>query len=255
METEAKLKIRIHAHTAYANFKLEDWLAGWLKGSNGRRLLEIGCGDGNFFPTYAQFIGPKGLIIGFDASLERLREAREMATSLATPALVFSWNFDDHPYPLLDQEVDILIAPYSAYYTKDVAAWVEDSLRVIKKDGRLLLLGPVKDNARELYELNELATGVKSVPETDEASTKLKQEFLPELTRRLGEKVEKTTLDRQVIFPSAEEYAKYYFATWLYEITQEKIEKPIEFEAVVEAAGSTSLSLSKRIICIEATKK
>ena len=254
-ETEEKLEIRIRAHTAYANITLEDWLSGWLGKSNGYRLLEIGCGDGNFFPTYAQALGKSGLIIGFDISQKLLQKARAVAERLDTPTIVFPWDFDVHPYPLLDEEADILMAPFSAYYTNDVPRWIEDSLRVVKKEGRLLLLGPTKDNAQELYELNEMVTGIKSVPETDETSAKLEETFLPELQKRLSGAVQTTILDRHIIFPSAEEFTRYYFATWLYEKTQERVASPIEFEAVLEAAQKTSLRLNKRVVCIEACKR
>jgi len=255
LETEEKLKIRIHAHTAYANFKLEDWFLRWLGNSNGCRLLEIGCGNGNFFTTYAQALDKNGLIIGFDVNQNLLQKAREIGKRLTTPVIIFPWNFDNHSYPLLDEEVDILIAAFSAYYTNDVSRWIEDSLRVIKKGGRMLLLGPTKDNARELYELNESVTGIKSVLETDETSTKLEESFLPGLQKRLGVQVKKTVLNRQIIFPSPEEFTRYYFATWLYEKTQAKIKKPIEFEDILKKAQKSSLKLSKRIICIESYKK
>jgi ubiquinone/menaquinone biosynthesis C-methylase UbiE len=254
-ETEEKLKIRIHAHTAYANFKLEDWLLNYLGNAEGSQLLEIGCGDGNFFKTYAEVLGKNGFIIGFDINEDLLKKAREIGRQLTTPTFVFLWDFDNHPYPILDNQVDILIASFSAYYTKDTPKWVEDSLRVVKEGGRLLLLGPTKDNARELYELNELVSGIKSVPETDETSRKLEEVFLPELHKRLGDQVKKMILDRQIVFPSPEEFTRYYFATWLYEITKEKIKRPIEFESVLKAARGFSLKLSKRIICIEAYKK
>lgn len=254
-ETEERLKIRIRAHTAYANFTLDDWLSGWLGKPNGCRLLEIGCGDGNFFPTYAQALGKSGLIIAFDINRNLLQEARTSAERLDTPTIVFPWDFDVHPYPLLDKEVDILIAPFSAYYTNDVSRWLEDSLRVVKKGGRLLLLGPARDNAQELYELNEMVTGIKSVPETDETSAKLEEAFLPQLQERLSGAVQATILDRHIIFPSPEEFTRYYFATWLYEKTQERMASPVEFESVLKAAQKTSLKLSKRTVCIEAYKR
>ncbi|UCC44072.1 MAG: class I SAM-dependent methyltransferase [Candidatus Zixiibacteriota bacterium] len=254
LETEEKLKIRIRAHTAYASVRLEDWLSDWLGKAYGCRLLEIGCGDGNFFPTYAQSLGHDGLITGFDINLELLHKARAVAEHIETPTIVFAWDFDVHPYPLLDEEVDILIAPFSAYYTNDVSGWVDDSLRVTKKKGRLLLLGPTRDNAHELYELNETVTGIGTVPETDETSTKLEDTFLPELQERLSGRVKTIILDRNIVFPDAESFAEYYFATWLYEKTLERLKKPVEFESVLRAAQRTSLKLSKRIVCIEARK-
>lgn len=255
IETQEKLDIRIRAHTKYANFQLEDWILNWIGNAKGCRLFELGCGDGNFFPTYAQAIGTKGLIIGFDINQDLLIKAREIASPLKTTTILLHWDFDNHPYPLLDEEVDILIAPFSAYYTKEVTKWINDGLRVLKTGGRFLLFGPTKDNAKELYELNEVVTGIKSVPETNETSTKLEIAFLPELQKRLGnEQVNRTILDRKIIFPSPEDFARYYFATWLHERTREKIGKCIEFEAVARAAKRTTMTLSKRIICIEACK-
>lgn len=255
LETAEKLKIRIYVHTAYANFQLEDWLSNWLGDSKGRRLLEIGCGDGNFFKTYKNSLGKEGFIIGFDVNSDLVKKARNIARQIITPSLVFLWDFNNHPYPLLDEEVDYLIAPFSAYYTNDVSKWIEDSLRVIKKTGRMVLLGPTEDNAIELYDLNERVTGIKFVPETNETSVKLEKYFLPELQKKSGVQVKKTVLDRRIIFPSPEEFARYYFATWLYEKTQEKIKKTIEFEDVIREAKKSPLVLNKRIICIEAYKK
>lgn len=253
-ETEESLRVRIHAHTAYANFTLDDWLSDWLSKARARRLLEIGCGNGNYFPLYSRALGRDGLVVGFDNNLDLLKRAHAVAEQLSTPVLLFHWDFDDHPFPLLDDDVDVLIAPYSAYYSNDVSGWIEDSLRLLRKKGRLLLLGPVKDNAKELYELNEAVTGIGSLPETDETSRKLEEVFLPLLQERLGNKVHVTILDRHIVFPTAEEFARYYFATWLYERTRKKVAGTIEFESVIEAARGTSLRLSKKVMCIEASK-
>jgi ubiquinone/menaquinone biosynthesis C-methylase UbiE len=251
-ETADKLKIRIRAHTAYANFTLDDWLLDWLGEANGRRVLEVGCGNGNFFGTYAQALGKNGTIIGLDISLDLLKRARALAESLSTPTFLLHWDFDVHPYPLLDEDVDLLIAPFSAYYSNDVSGWIEDNLRLLKKKARLLLLGPTKDNAQELYELNKAVTGIGSLPETDQTSRKLEELFLPSLQERLGDKVQTTILDRQITFPSPEEFTRYYFATWLYEQTRKRIDTAIEFQSVLEAAKKTSLRLNKRIVCVEA---
>jgi ubiquinone/menaquinone biosynthesis C-methylase UbiE len=255
LETEDKLRIRIHAHTAYTNFQLEDWLSEWLSGANGYRLLEIGCGDGNFFPTYAQVLGQKGFIIGCDSNHDLLRRARVNSLRLVTPVMILPWNFDVHPYPLLDEEVDVLTAPFCAYYASNVSGWIEDSLRVVKRGGKLLLLGPTKDNAQELYQLNEMVTGIRSLPETDETSTKLEEVFLAKLQVMPGCEVKRTILDRQIIFPNAKEFARYYRATWLCEKTQEKISRPIELNQVINAARRTSMRLNKQIVCIEIFKR
>jgi SAM-dependent methyltransferase len=253
-ETDEKLQIRILAHKKYANFELEEWLRNWLGEASGQRLLEIGCGNANFFPTYAQVLGERGIVLGMDLNPELLYKAREQTNALPTPSVLFPWNFDHHPWPLLAEEVDILIAPYSAYYTKDILTWVEDALRVIRVNGRLLILGPARNNAQELYELNELLSGIRSVPETDEATMKLEAGFLPELRSRLGDNITFKILDRQIVFPSPDEFARYYQATMLYDRTCLKLGRTIPFKSILAATQQTDLRLNKQVICIEGRK-
>ena len=255
VETESKLRIRIRAHKEFANLDLEGWIARWLGPAEGKRLLELGCGDGNFFSTYAQALGPAGQIIGFDVSPELLNLARRRGMEVPTPVLVMKWNFDHHPFPLLDQEVDFVVAPYSAYYTTNVNSWIEEAFRLLKGSGRILLLGPTVDNAKELYDLNELVSGVRSIEEIDKAGSRLEREFLPALKAHAGCEVRSSLLDRRIEFPSPEEFAGYYFATWLFEKTQQQVGKKIELEAVIAGARKVGLSLNKQITCIEVLKK
>jgi len=253
-ETVEKLRTRIHAHTAYANVKLEDLLRDVLGPCDGSRLVELGCGSGNLFPAHAAALGTTGLIIGLDKDRKLLDEAQEGAKTLTTPSVLLHWDFDVHPYPLLDEDVDILIAPFSAYYTNDIEAWIDDGLRLLRAKGRMILLGPTKDNARELADLNEKVSGLRSVPETDETAAKLEDELLPALRRREELEVTSTVLDRRIVFPTAEEYARYYLATWLCTRTSARIGRTIEHDVVVAAAHESSLELGKQIICIEARR-
>ena len=64
---------------------------------------------------------------------------------------------------------------------------------------------------------------------------------MPELEVWTGCKIKKTILDRQINFLSPEEFARYYFATWLYEKTEEKLARSIEVDHVIEAVQRTSL--------------
>jgi ubiquinone/menaquinone biosynthesis C-methylase UbiE len=141
-----------------------------------------------------------------------------------------------HPWPILDSDVDILIAPFSAYYTKDVPRWVDEALRVTKPGGILLLLGPTQHNACELYELNEAVSSIKSVAETDETTAKIEAEFLPEMRSRLGQNVKSTILDRMIVFPSPEEFSRYYTATMLYDRTIQNLGRPIPMDVIVAKA-------------------
>jgi ubiquinone/menaquinone biosynthesis C-methylase UbiE len=255
LETSQKLAIRIRAHTEFSTSQIEDWLKAELGNASGRRLLEIGCGDGNYFSVYESVLGHRGLIVGMDLNRRLLETASQRLQQGKTPGLVFRWDYDDHPYPLLDRDFDFLVAPFSAYYTRNVSSWIEDTIRVLRKGGRMFLLGPTKENARELYQLNEIVTSVQQIPETEETSIKLEEEFLPLLNARQDVNVDHMVLEREIVFPSAEEYARYYCSTGLYEKTLEKTGLRPSFQDISSAAATTTLRVNKRVLCIRVIRR
>ncbi len=248
-ETDARLAVRIRAHTEYANFRLEDWLAGRLAATSGDRILEVGCGDGNYFPVYASKIGSGGLIVGFDVNDTLLAAAQRRSHQLDAPCFVFKWNFDN-PFPILDHEFHCTLCPFAAYYAQDEQAWVDEVIRVTQSGGQILVLGPADDNARELYELNERVTGIGHIEETDFTTGRLERSFLPAFRVRLGKRVSNEILDRKIVFPTPREFARYYLATWLYEKTAERAGRQFSLEEVEQKVNSNSLS--KRVMVLEA---
>jgi ubiquinone/menaquinone biosynthesis C-methylase UbiE len=254
LETSEKLSVRIQAHTQFTNLQLEDWFAAELRGAAGKHLLEIGCGDGNFFPTYSNVLGPQGEIVGLDVNADLIERARKTGQALGTPTTVQTWDFDHHPFPVEPASMDFVLAPFSAYYTKDATAWIDDALRVLAPGGRLILLGPTKENAEELYQLNELVTGIASVAETDTVSGRLEAEFLPILQGHPELQVESLIIERDIEFPTSDAFARYYFATWLNEKTQQRTGRAPGFEEVVHAVDRIGRRLNKKVACIKASK-
>jgi len=249
-ETDQRLAVRIRAHTEFANFQLEDWLKDRLFVSDGGRILEAGCGNGNFFPVYAAKLGPNGTIVGFDVSDSLLEAAQKRGAACGTPTVILKWDFND-PMPFLNDDFDSVTCLYAAYYAKDAGRWCDEILRVAKPGGQLLLMGPAADNAAELYELNEAISGTAHVEGTDYTTRRLQDEFLPTLQERLGSAVKFEVLDRRIEFPTARDFAEYYHATWLYEKTAEKVGREFSVEEV-EGKVKTR-TLSKRVVVIEAT--
>jgi ubiquinone/menaquinone biosynthesis C-methylase UbiE len=248
-ESDDRLAVRIRAHTEYANFQLEDWLARRIDVRTGGRLLDVACGNGNFFPIYASRLGSRGLIVGFDVSDSLLAAAQRRAGQLEVAALVFKWDFDSR-FPLLDHDFDCTVCLFAAYYVKDAQAWVDEAIRVTRPGGQILVLGPTEDNATELYDLNQAVTGIGSVAETDFTTSRLTQDFLPALRKRLGNGAAVEVLDRKIVFPTAREFARYYLATWLYEKTVERTGRELSLEEVER--NVVTCTLSKRVIVLEA---
>jgi SAM-dependent methyltransferase len=250
-ETDKRLAVRIRAHTHFANFQLEDWLADRLRLSAGSRVVDIACGDGNFFPVYAARIGGGGLIVGTDLSDSLLAAARRRLGGLAPRGLILKWNFDN-AYPFLDGEFDCTLCLFAAYYARDARAWVDEAVRVTWPGGQILLIGPADDNAAELYDLNDAVTGTRTVRETDFTTGRLEREFVPALRARLDGEVHCEILDRKIVFPSPREFADYYLATWLYEKMAEGLGRQFDPEHIESRVRTCTLS--KRVVVVEARR-
>lgn len=248
-ETDGRLAVRIRAHTEFASFQLEDWLCERIQVSKGDRVFEVGCGGGNFFPLYSQLVGARGLVVGIDVSDSLLASARRALASIEARGIVLKWDFNDR-LPILDGEFACTLSLFSAYYADSAGGLVDEMIRVTSAEGQLLLLGPADDNARELYELNEAVTGVAHTEGTRYTTTRLAHEFLPELRKRLGDKVDFVVLDRRIEFPSPRDFAEYYLATWLCEKSVQQSGRAVSLEDVERVVVTTTLS--KRIVAIDA---
>ena len=64
-EKKTALANRITSHKKFSNFDLHFWIKKNIKIKNGDRILDIGCGDGNFIKLFHQ-MNHGGEIIGVD---------------------------------------------------------------------------------------------------------------------------------------------------------------------------------------------
>ena len=166
-EVKDHVAIRIRAHTEFANFQLEDWFLENIAIPAGRALLEIGCGDGNWFETWSRALGSSGLITGVDKNPDLLARAAEREAACRT--LLLRMDFNDLT-SFLPETFDCAVAPYSIYYADDAHATMTAIHALLKEGARAYLIGPTEANAAELYRLNELIFGFKSDDPTGLAS-------------------------------------------------------------------------------------
>ena len=100
----------------------------------GERVLDLGCGAGEFSAALAQAGAHP---IGVDVAAEALRRA---AVRVPDPDLRL-WR-DGEPLPLGDGSVDVVWAGEVIEHVADVAAWLSEVRRVLRPRGTLLLTTP-----------------------------------------------------------------------------------------------------------------
>ena len=212
-ERQRNLSIRIEANKRFSNFDLEDWLDERLPFKPGDIILDIGCGNGNFFPRYSRKISNRGVIVGIDQSKELLLEA--IKCECTTPKILLEWNMNNR-FPFIERSFNYVISTFAIYYVDDVRAIIEDIKRVLKPSGEVFLIGPTNNNARELYEFNKNIFNFDRDEKVIRRTNRIEKEFYP-VIRDIFESVSIEKIPSKLIFPSRVEFIAYYMATLLFE--------------------------------------
>lgn len=103
----------------------------------GHIVADVGCGPGFHTSELADQVGAAGTVIGIDRSDEMIEMAR--ARNATRPNVEFRPG-DATRLPLPDTTVDGLVAVQVLEYVGDTATAVEEAYRVLKPQGRLVIL-------------------------------------------------------------------------------------------------------------------
>lgn len=108
---------------------------------NVNRLLDVGCGDGNFSASLKEVIGAKE-IYGIEVSNESVKLAKNKIDK------VIQMDIDDRDFPFEDEFFDAIFAGSVVEYLFDVDHFLEEVYRTLKTNGVFVLTFP---NLASLY--------------------------------------------------------------------------------------------------------
>ena len=248
-EKSEALAVRIDAHKNYSNFSLEDWLKETLSFEESDIVLDIGCGSGNLFPVYTQFLGKKGIIVGMDKSKELLSLA--MTCYTPTPKIVLRGDMDAY-FPFGDNYFDYVISTFAIYYAENIDLTINEINRVLKPSGHFLLLGPTNKNAKELYDFNKVVFGFEKDNKVTKRTNRIEMEFYPR-TKTIFQNVTINKIQRKLVFPEKEKFVEYYMATLLFEESAAEAECLPDKKTLI-GMEFPSLEISKEMISLTGTK-
>lgn len=141
---------------AFAQYDIAmDALAKWKFNGN-EHVLDIGCGDGSISAVIAEKYVPKGNVLAIDLSKDMINFAQ---TKYKLPNLRFeSIDACDICYP---EKFDLITSFYCIHWIKDQQAFVDNAIKCLKPDGKILFY-IMTDIAK--YKLNEVLYKVVSMP-------------------------------------------------------------------------------------------
>ena len=111
--------------------------------SPGDRVLDIGCGPGNFSRAFAAAVGGSGLVVGLDASRTMLeRGAAELRRSRVDN--LFLVRGDAEALPFVDAGFDGVCCFAALHLFADPLAGLDEMTRVLAAGGRIALMTSVQ---------------------------------------------------------------------------------------------------------------
>ncbi|MGD8814861.1 MAG: class I SAM-dependent methyltransferase [Anaerolineales bacterium] len=216
-EPKNALNTRIAAHAKYSNFNLHEWMKQRFHLQPGDRILDLGCGNGNFTQLFWDFVHPSGVVIGIDKNPSLIEAARSRFADLPDDHVRFLIHDFDEPFPDLGASFDWIFAIYSIYYTADSAKILQTMRELMKPGATFVVIGPGPENVKDLTAFNTQMTGKEPDQEHAGRIERIAVEFQPLFRQIFGEaQVNYEEVDSRMEFPDAESYCDYYWSTLLW---------------------------------------
>lgn len=159
-----------------------------------RRVLEVGCGPGEFAERVARELGAGVVAIDLSPRMVELARARGVGARVG----------DVQELPFADSEFDCVVANWMLYHVPEVDRGLAEIARVLGPGGRLVAATNSEDNLREVWALFGVAA---------EREHAFSSENGGELLARSFAAVERRDVGGSVVFPDREAVRAYVAAS------------------------------------------
>jgi len=150
-------------------------------------LIDVGCGSGNLIVEIAQNFEEVKLL-GIDISSDVLDLAQKRANLNEVNEKVKFKNGSVEKLPLLDNTADFIVSSFSLHHWSDSKKALRELVRVLKKEGILLIFDFRRDCRRIFYGLLTFITKIvapKALKEINEPLGSLKASYTKEETKKM----------------------------------------------------------------------
>jgi ubiquinone/menaquinone biosynthesis C-methylase UbiE len=130
---ESKSVIRLSEHTVHKALLDE------IMPVEGKRILDVGCGNGDTVLEIARHVGPNGKAVGIDFSPEGIAVAKKKAIELGLEKITEFRVADAEELPFEDNYFDAVISECVVCLTPNKQKALNEKARVLKPDGKLVM--------------------------------------------------------------------------------------------------------------------
>lgn len=117
---------------------------------NGVKVLDVGTGPGTI-PLQLQRMHGRAFFMGLDISLDMLRKATANRDQMALSVSFLSG--DGESLPFCDQSIDVVTSFFALHHMDRPDRFLAEADRVLKPDGRLLIIDFRRDMSRFVFGL------------------------------------------------------------------------------------------------------
>ncbi len=253
-EPKNSLDNRIRAHLSFSNFSLHEWIEKNLNISSGDKILDMGCGNGNFLNLFLKMTNKKGEIYAVDKNEDLISEAKNQYRK---ENIIFEVN-DFDKVNIENKKFDWIFFVYSIYYTENSINLIKKVKSYLNNNGNLIIIGPGSGNAIEIDKINKKVTGLEPKEEYRIRQKRIEEEFKPILDNYFDKKnVSLKIINNEMKFPTKEDLADYYWSTLLWRDSLERLEgydlKNLKDITLNEISKLDNLIIKKQICCLAVT--
>ena len=163
-EDKKSLGNRINIHSKFGQKDMVKWVSNFVKPKNKKnelKILDLACGDGAQTLKLTNFLTKKKIknkIIATDSNKILLKTAKKK--NKQNNIFYTQQNFDKK-LKFKEDTFNYVICMFGIYYAKNIINTLNECKKVLKNGGKIILVGPLKDNKIDFNKIIEKAASKK----------------------------------------------------------------------------------------------
>jgi ubiquinone/menaquinone biosynthesis C-methylase UbiE len=151
------LEQRIAENTASQQVDLATWIFERIHVQPGEKVLELCCGTGGQTLTLLDRVGDNGHVTALDISRPSLDTLTSKAGSRITRLTCVESSLEEMLVAMenerSEKNFDLIFCAYGLYYSRNPKRTLEEARSLLRKEGRIAVVGPFGPNNKQLFDL------------------------------------------------------------------------------------------------------